>query len=96
MALRKASKIAEQVASEHSFGSIAVKWLEHWQDGKSSRHVDSTRRRLSSNILPNLGALQITEIQAPDVVAMVRVIEARGARDIAKRAMMETTGQIFR
>jgi integrase len=95
MALRKASKIAEQVASEHSFGSIAVKWLEHWQDGKSPRHVDSTRRRLSSNILPNLGALQITEIQAPDVVAMVTVIEARGARDIAKRAM-ETTGQIFR
>jgi Arm DNA-binding domain len=36
MALRKASKIAEQVASEHSFGSIAVKWLEHWQDEKDS------------------------------------------------------------
>ena len=29
------------------------------------------------------------------MVAMVRLIEARGARDIAKRAM-ETTGQIFR
>jgi integrase len=37
----------------------------------------------------------MTEIDAPDIVAMVRTIEARGARDIAKRAM-ETTGQIFR
>jgi integrase len=78
-----------------SFASIAVEWLLHWQDGKSGRHVDSTRRRLDSNILPSLGPLQITEIEAPDIVAMVRSIEARGARDIAKRAM-ETTGQIFR
>ena len=57
--------------------------------------MDSTRRRLDSNILPSLGAFQITEIDAPDIVAMVKTIEARGARDIAKRAM-ETTGQIFR
>jgi integrase len=95
MALRKVEKCAEQVAIENSFASIAAEWLEHWQDGKRPRHVDSTRRRLDSNILPSLGALQISEIDAPDVVAMVRTIEARGARDIAKRAM-ETTGQIFR
>jgi integrase len=95
MAHRKVEKTAEQVASENSFANIATEWLEHWQDGKSPRHVDSTRRRLDSNILPSLGPLQIAEIEAPDVVAMVRIIEARGARDIAKRAM-ETTGQIFR
>jgi integrase len=95
MALRKVEKTADQVASENSFASIAAEWLEHWQGGKSLRHVDSTRRRLNSNILPSLGALQITEIEAPDIVAMIKAIEARGARDIAKRAM-ETTGQIFR
>jgi integrase len=95
MALRKIEKTADQVAKENSFASIAAEWLEHWQDGKSPRHVESTRRRLDSNILPSLGALQITAIDAPDVVAMVKTIEARGARDIAKRAK-ETTGQIFR
>jgi len=86
---------AERVASENSFASVSARWLEHWQEGKSPRHVDSTRRRLASNILPSLGALQIAEIKTPDVVAMIRAIEARGARDIAKRAL-ETTGQIFR
>jgi integrase len=95
MAVRKVEKSAEQVANENSFASIAGEWLEHWKDGKSPRYVDSTRRRLDSNILPSLGTLQITVIDAPDIVAMVRTIEARGARDIAKRAM-ETTGQIFR
>jgi integrase len=95
MAQRKVEKTAEQVANENSFTTIANQWFEYWKDGKSPRHVDSTRRRLDSNILPSLGAYQITEIQAPDIVAMLRVIEARGARDVAKRAM-ETTGQIFR
>ena len=56
---------------------------------------DSTRCRLSANILPTLGARPIAEIEAPEVVPMVRLIEARRARDIAKRAS-ETTGQIFR
>ena len=95
MVQRKAEKTAELVASENSFANVAAQWLVHWQDDKSLRHVDSTRRRLASNILPSLGALQTAEIEAPDVVAMVRTIEARGARDVAKRAL-ETTGQIFR
>jgi len=95
MAKRKSEKTAERVASENSFASVSARWFEHWREGKSPRHVDSTRRRLASNILPNLGALQIAEIEAPDVVVMIRAIEARGARDIAKRAL-ETTGQIFR
>jgi integrase len=95
MVRRKTEKMAERVASENAFASVAAQWMEHWQDGKSPRHVDSTRRRLASNILPSLGSLQTAEIEAPDVVAMVRAIEARGARDIAKRAL-ETTGQIFR
>jgi integrase len=95
MEQRKAQKTADQVASENSFASVATRWLEHWKDDKSARHVDSTRRRLASNILPSLGSLQIAEIEAPNIVAMVRAVEARGARDVAKRAL-ETTGQIFR
>ncbi len=59
------------------------------------RHVDSTNRRLAANILPSLGERPIDEIEAPDLVAMVKAIESRGARDIAKRTL-ETTGQIFR
>lgn len=95
MAQRKAEKTAEKVKSVNSFEAVSAAWLEHWKDDKSPRHVDSTRRRLASNILPSLGSLHVAEIEAPDVVAMVRAIEARGARDIAKRAL-ETTGQIFR
>ncbi len=95
MTERKAKKRGQRIAVENSFASVAAQWLEHWQDGKSPRHVDSTKRRLASNILPSLGALRVINIEAPEVVAMVRLIQSRGARDVAKRAL-ETTGQIFR
>lgn len=95
MSKRNADKVAEQIANENSFAQVAKQWLEHWSEGKSVRHVDSTRRRLHANLFPSLASKPIASIEAPDLVTMVRVIEARGARDIAKRAL-ETSGQIFR
>jgi integrase len=95
MAQRKAEKTAEKVAVENSFQSITTQWLEHWQEGKSPRHVDTVRRRMASDILPCLGARPIAEIEAPELVAMANAIQDRGARDIAKRAL-ETVGQVFR
>jgi integrase len=95
MARRMATKTASQEQSGTTFEAIAALWMEHWKDDKSPRHVAGTQSRLDANILPSLGALQIGDIQAPDVVSMARAVEARGARDLAKRAL-ETTGQIFR
>jgi Arm DNA-binding domain len=95
MAQRKAEKTAEQVASSNSFATIAAEWLEHWREGKSPRHADSVRRRMAADILPCLGSRPLAEIEAPELVAMTKAIEQRGARDIAKRAL-ETVGQVFR
>jgi integrase len=95
MAQRKAAKTAQKAAVENSFQSIASLWLEHWQDGKSPRHVEYVKRRMETDILPCLGARPIAEIEAPELVEMAKIIEQRGARDIAKRAL-ETVGQVFR
>ncbi len=95
MEQRKAEKAALKSTAEDSFGSIAGLWFDHWREGKSPQHVDATRRRMEANILPLLGARPVTEIEAPELVVMVRAIEARGAADLAKRAM-ENAGQIFR
>jgi integrase len=95
MAQRKAEKTARKATDENSFQTIAGLWLEHWRVGKSHQHVDATRRRIKANVFPLLGARPITEIEAPELVAMVKSIEGRGVGDLAKRAL-ETTGQIFR
>jgi integrase len=95
MAQRKAEKTARKATDENSFQTIAGLWIEHWCVGKSRQHVDATRRRIEANIFPLLGARPITEIEAPELVTMVKSIEGRGVGDLAKRAL-ETTGQIFR
>ncbi|WP_158944230.1 integrase arm-type DNA-binding domain-containing protein [Granulicella sp. S190] len=92
---KKAEKLRAHEADENSFASVAAKWLEHWRDGKNLRHADTVSHRLDVDILPFLGARAIGTIEAPDVVAVVKKIEQRGARDLAKRAL-ETIGQIFR
>jgi len=90
-----AQRKEEKAEAENTLQHVSALWLEHWQHGKSPRHVDYVKRRMEVDILPAIGARQIDEIEAPEIVRMVKAIEQRGARDIAKRSM-ETTGQVFR
>jgi hypothetical protein len=84
-----------KVEGAASFRSVAPLWLEHWRHGKSERHVDTTRRRLERNVFPHLGARPVEASLAPELVTMVKAIEARGVGDLAKHSL-ETAGQIFR
>jgi integrase len=95
MAERKAGKESAMEAGENPFSEVAVLWFDNWKVNKSSRHVDATRRRLEANVFPAIGARPIALIEPPELVAMVKAIEARGAGDLAKRAL-ETAGQVFR
>lgn len=95
MAQRKAEKKAIRESNELPFRLIAAKWHEHWKDGNSPHHVKATWSRLETNVFPAIGDRLITEIEAPEIVRMVKAIQDRGKLDIAKRAL-ETTGQIFR
>lgn len=76
MEQRKIAKTAEKAAAENSFRTIAGLWFEHWRAEKSAQHVDATRRRMDANIMPLLGTRPITEIEAPELVTMVKMIEA--------------------
>lgn len=52
-------------------------------------------RRLEADVFPVLGERPVNEIQAPDVITMVKVIAERGAFDVAKRSL-QNCGQFFR
>jgi integrase len=95
MAQKKADRLRAREENENSFASVAAKWLEHWRDGKNVRHAATVCRRIDVDVLPYLGPRPIAMIEAPEVVAVIKAIELRGARDLAKRAL-ETIGQIFR
>lgn len=95
MAKRKSDDVAKKLASEHSFTAVAGEWWAHWKPARSERHAASVMRRLEADVFPAIGARPVSEIKAPELVAMVKTIAARGAIDIAKRAL-QTTGQVFR
>ncbi len=80
------------------FKSIAYLWLEHWREGTKSGAVAPNHGGVwqKRRVLPvPLGARPLTEIEAPELVAMAKAIEQRGAREIAERAL-QTVSQVFR
>jgi integrase len=77
------------------FRNVALQWFEKWKADKDRVYVGYTARRLNDDILSRIGDRPIDEIQAPEIVTMVCAIEARGASDVARRAL-QTASQIFR
>jgi integrase len=92
---KKDAVLARRVDLGNSFESVARSWHEHWSADKSSRHADYVIRRLRADVFPTLGAKPAADITAPQLLAMAKRIEARGAVDIAKRSL-QTCGQILR
>jgi integrase len=105
MAKRREGKLQEQserklttilhAVVENTFRAIEAKWYEQWKVGKTPRHACQIEDRIEADILPKLGDRPIAEIEVPEIVAMAKAIEARGAGDLARRSL-NTTGQIFR
>jgi integrase len=58
-------------------------------------HGDRILRRLEKDIFPWLGKRPIAEIKAPELLAVLRRIESRGALETTHRAM-QNCGQVFR
>ncbi len=95
MAVRKADKVATRVAAENSFESVARLWWVHWKPARSEQHAGQVMRRFEADVFPHIGARPVAEIQAPELVAMIKAIAGRGVNDLAKRAL-QTSGQVFR
>lgn len=95
MAARKSDKIARRLAVEDTFTAVAKKWWESWKAARSDSHTVYVWRRLEADVFPAIGLRPVAEIEAPELVAMMKAIEKRGALDIAKRAL-QTCSQIFR
>ena len=85
----------EDNSAMKSFAEIEKEWFDHWNAGKQDRYIKQMEARVATDILPHLGRRPIDEIEAPEIVAMARAIEGRGANELARKAL-RSTGQIFR
>jgi integrase len=90
---RKAEKIAQ--AGAESFEAIAREWHAKFSPGWVASHSDRILRRFDKDVFPWLRDRPIAEIKAPELLALLRRIESRGAQETAHRAM-QNCGQVFR
>jgi integrase len=90
---RKAEKQAQ--AGAESFETIACEWHAKFSSGWVASHGDRILRRLEKDLFPWLGKRPIAEIKAPELLAVLRRIESRGAQETAHRAI-QNCGQVFR
>ena len=92
-AARKAEKATG--TDGDTFEAIAREWFVKHKATWATSHADKIIQRLERDIFPWIGRRTIGEIKAPDLLAVLRRIENRGAKDTAHRAH-QNCGQIFR
>ncbi|MBM3775286.1 MAG: DUF4102 domain-containing protein, partial [Acidobacteria bacterium] len=90
---RQAAKLAQ--AGAESFEAIAREWHAKFALTWGVRHAYRILRRLERDVFPWLGMRPISEIKAPELLAVLRRIEGRGAQETAHRAK-QNCGQVFR
>jgi integrase len=94
-AARKQAKVDKASAAADTFQSIAAELLDKKRrEGKSDMTIAKTEW-LFSLALPALGARPIKDINAADILAVLRTVESRGKHESATR-LRAMIGQVFR
>ncbi len=92
---RKAQAIAKQDRAANSFEVVAREWYAKHAPNWAEHHGDRIIRRFERDIFPWIGGKPIADVAAPELLAVVRRIESRGALETAHRAL-GNCGQVFR
>ena len=79
-AQRKADKREAELRDANSFAAVALEWHGKLSRKWTAHHADDVKRRLESNLFPDLGDRPIADITAPELLAAARKVEGRGAQ----------------
>jgi integrase len=93
-AVRKARKQAKTEITE-TFEIIAREWHERFKSNWTTEYASKIMSRLERDVFPYIGARPIKEINAPELLTVLRRVEARGTFELAHR-IRTICGQVFR
>lgn len=106
--VKKAEKLAATVRQDRAklaadgkplpgtFEFFASEWLEKIHRSKVSEgHADRTQIRFKQDVFPWIGTRPIGEIEAPELLKVLRRVEGRGAIETTHR-IKDACGQVFR
>ena len=94
-AVKRERMRAAKAATANTFEALAREWHDNWQDARSPYYAGQILRRLEADVLPVIGRRPIAELEAPELLDMLRRVEKRGVNETARR-LKQLVGQIFR
>ena len=97
LSLKKARELALELKYKHSksvlhqdikpfFKEVAEDWFENQRETWSSKHIGNVRASLDELYI-SLANKRINQIQAPEILQIIKKIEARGSLEVAKRTL---------
>lgn len=93
-AARAAAKIALHVSAANTLEPLAREWMALRAPEWAASHADKVRLRFTRHVFPFIGKRPIRDITVPEVLAVLRRVEARGAIDTAYRVRQQLS-QVF-
>ena len=93
-AAKKAQKLAETAETE-TFELIAREWHGKFVNTWSKGHATTIMGRMEHDLFPWIGNRPIAEIKAPELLAVLRRVEGRGALESTHR-IKTIAGQVLR
>jgi len=82
---RKAERARHADLEGNSFEAVARSWFAQTAPTLAETTQGKNLRFLEGDVFPWIGAKPVSELTAPDVLAVIRRIKSRGAYDIARR-----------
>ncbi|OJB36088.1 integrase [Burkholderia ubonensis] len=92
---KKADKRAARLAAANSFEAVARGWMDERKTVVEIGQYEKTLARFNNDVFPWLGKRPIAEIDAPEILAVLKRIDSRGARFTAHRVRSEIS-RVFR
>lgn len=92
---KRKSAQTQRLATANTFGAVSKEWLEVMTSKWSAGHLETTKERIAKNLTPYVDTRPISELEAPELLQVLRKIEARGATETAHRVRF-ILSQVFR
>ena len=91
---KKQAKKLATIKATNTFEALSQEWYAQRKHEWSPKTAGMVKVRLDQHILPKLGPRPIAEINAPEVLTVLRVVEGSGALEMARR-VKHICSQVF-
>lgn len=92
---RKSMKREAIITGANTFEAVASEWMDGRKTQVSLGQHEKTLARMKSDVFPWMGRRPISEIDAPEILVVLRRVDSRGARYTAHRLRSQIS-QVFR